>query len=876
MQPIRTLYVINHSHTDIGFTDFQDVCFRQHAEFIEQALDLIERTADYPEGARYCWVCETTGPLLQYLKGASAPQRERFRTWHARGAIDIAGMQYNLTPLLNVEQMHRSLYPVRCLKEDYGLTVQAAMQDDVNGISWLFADLLAALGIGFLTLAVNPIRGGAPKPRPAAFWWEGPAGGKVLVWNGYHYLFGRSIAGLGDWRFVDQFLPPLLAKLEADPDYPFDFLCCEATHPMRVDNGPPDPRMPDFVRDWNAAKRVPRLEMITLREFGRRLRQGFADRLRTWRGDWTDWWCDGVASSAYETGLNRTTHEAMLSAEACGAWLTALGVGSWDSARLAQAYEAMTLYDEHTWGAFSSVAAPNALFSKSQWNRKAAFAYTASLECHDVLARSSVSLADLCSTAGPEGVFNMGNLAPEKAYPSSAASELLVINPLPWDRRAFVEEPEIRGNAAPAGILDCFFPRGIPWGGNRPQPSPRRIVGHVPGMGFAFLPLSSGVPEEDLNTGTHLIENAHYRVRVHPKTGAVMEWLDKELNFDFAGTYRGWQIGQYVYERVDSTAGREAIFEMDFSLEDFGTWSTDTPFRQAVADRVEVDPPVIENGRASIEVRIQAPGIRWGRCRFWLDSGVKALGVDWLVDKEHCTDPEAVFIAFPFRLGAPRFRLDLNGVPCTPNDDQLPGTVRDWYPIQRWVDVSDGERGVTVAPLDAPLVQLGGITTGRWMSDLKPEGPTVMSWAMNNHWMVNFKASQGGEIPLRYRLTTHAGLVNDSQADCFSREASTPLVVLRDRIRTGEPSGRLLEVPENMPVRCTLKPAEDGQGVIVRLHNLGTSDESVPLRFVAVAPHSANLTNPVEVDGLPLAIKDGLASVPVAPRQVQSVRVRFR
>ena len=35
-------------------------------------------------------------------------------------------------------------------------------------------------------------------------------------------------------------------------------------------------------------------------------------------------------------------------------------------------------------------------------------------------------------------------------------------------------------------------------------------------------------------------------------------------------------------------------------------------------------------------------------------------------------------------------------MPFTPEADQLNGTVRDWYPVGRWVDVSDGERGVTV------------------------------------------------------------------------------------------------------------------------------------------------------------------------------------
>ena len=58
-------------------------------------------------------------------------------------------MQYNLTPLLNIEQMHRSLYPLRALRDEYGLTVETAMQGDVNGVCWLFADLLAELGVEF-------------------------------------------------------------------------------------------------------------------------------------------------------------------------------------------------------------------------------------------------------------------------------------------------------------------------------------------------------------------------------------------------------------------------------------------------------------------------------------------------------------------------------------------------------------------------------------------------------------------------------------------------------------------------------------------------------------------------------------------------------
>ena len=172
MGKIKTIYVCNHSHTDIGFTDYQEVAFRQHGEFVERALDLIEATDSYPEAARYSWTCETTGPLLRHLRQASPEQVRRFQHWHKAGRIDVAAMQYNMTPLLNIEQMHRSLYPLRSLRDDYGLTVETAMQDDVNGISWLYADLLAELGVWFYTAAINPIRGA--RPRCCGGWTSSP------------------------------------------------------------------------------------------------------------------------------------------------------------------------------------------------------------------------------------------------------------------------------------------------------------------------------------------------------------------------------------------------------------------------------------------------------------------------------------------------------------------------------------------------------------------------------------------------------------------------------------------------------------------------------------------------------------------------------
>ncbi len=877
MGSIKTLYIVNHSHTDIGFTDYQDLCFRQHADFIEQALDLCEATADYPEEARYRWTCEVTGTTERYFREATEEQKDRFRTWQARGGIDVAGMQYNMTPLLDTEQMIRSLYPVRRLRETHGVTINSAMQSDVNGVSWLFADLLPAMGIDFLTMSVNPSRGGVPKPVPNGFWWESPTGKKLLVWNGFHYLFGRNIAKLGDWRFVEESLQREVDNLENDPDYAFDFMYCQSTHPIRVDNGPPDARMPDFVREWNASGRSPRMVFTTPSEFGEILRERYGDALPTHRGDWLDWWSDGVASSAYETGMNRATHELLGIAETLGVWATGGSRKPWSPALARDAYENATLYDEHTWGGFASIERPQSLWVKAQWNRKASYAYSASSQAHDLVARATNDLAGKVSEGGIEGTFNLGDLDPDDAYRVPDNSQVLVINPLPWDREVLVDEPELRGGAAPAGVLDCFFPRDVSWGGFRPRLPIRRVQGTVPAYGYAFLDPASPPEATDLEATERGIRNAHYSITIDPATGGLEHWTDRDSGHDFAGTYEGYKLGQYVYEWVESEEQRDALFINDFSAPDFGHRPTDTPFRREAPTEVVIEEPVIDQGIASITVRIKANGIRQASCTYTLRTKTKSLDVDWLLDKEEVTDVEAVFIAFPFAMGEPRFRADINGIPLTPESEQLPGTVRDWYPISRWVAVSDAERGVTVVPLEAPLMHLGGITTGKWATELKPESPTLMSWALNNHWMVNFKASQGGEIPLRYRLTTHEGACDDGAATRFAREQASPVIALRDADPTGSATGQFLQVSDGPVHVIHIKPADFGEGVIIRLQNVGDEVGTATLSFPELTPKAAYLVTPDERDVRQLDLDAGSNNVDIAvePRQVTSLRITF-
>ena len=180
-----------------------------------------------------------------------------------------------------------------------------------------------------------------------------------------------------------------------------------------------------------------------------------------------------------------------------------------------------------------------------------------------------------------------------------------------------------------------------------------------------------------------------------------------------------------------------------------------------------------------------------------------------------------------------------------------------------------------MAPLDAPLVQMGGITTGLWAKELKPEGPTLMSWALNNHWTVNFKASQSGEIPLRYRLTTHAGGCDDAAAGRFGAEQATPVISMRDLSPTGERSGQLVTSSDGEAEIIHIKPASFGDGIIVRVQNVAAEPKTLTLTFTEMTPKSAVLITPDERDGETASINGNAVGVPVAGRSVQSVRVVF-
>ncbi|MCY4108486.1 MAG: hypothetical protein OXG11_05590 [Chloroflexi bacterium] len=851
MPEIKTIYFINHNHTDIGYTDHQDIVFQKHMEFIDEAIDVCEATADFHPDARFRWTCEATGITERYLNQASQAQIDRFVALHRQGRMDVTGMCYNFISPIAPEVLLRSLYPVRRLRDRYGLSIEAAMQCDVNGISWMFADLLPTVGVDFLAMGINPTRGGTPLPRPGVFWWEGPSGKRIGVWNGYTYGWSLTFWGMGDLDRFSRAMPQWIAELEARTDYPYDFLFLQVTHPQGVDNGPPYRVLSEFARDWNAAGNSPRLVFTTLAEFGRSMVSEHMQDAPVFSGDWVDWWSDGVGTSAHETAVYRRASELLPSVETLDVWLQAQGRDRVEPDVLDTAYENAILYAEHSWGSSGSLREPTSFSTRAQWNRKASYAYIAAAFADEGRDRAASALAPLFAPPG---------------------DDLLVLNTLPWPRRIEVRLPDPAKEWPRFAVDESQRPKADE---AERRPAIGAIV-DVPAMGFATAPvatLDDSVASDDGLT----LENEWYRIEMDPATGGLASWYDKDRQSELAAADGPWSFAQYIYETVDSPSGRAAIFDRDLTRLDHGIAHRNTPWYRRGAESVRILGPRNGGSQAGLAADISAPGCRSIRVAYSLPSHRKSLSVRYRLDKIHVIDPESVYFPFQFALGAPRFILDLDGVPTVPEDEQLPGSSRDWYSVGRWGAVSDRKTTVTVVPLDAPLTQVGGITTGHWAGRLQPEAPALVSWALNNHWHTNFKARQGGEMMFRYVLTSREGDHDPVASSRFAAETVTPPVVVPGRGASDRDSRSFATLAPAGAGLLWFKPSEDGRGVIARGQNPSGESVRYTLSLLAAQVESACLTSPIEVDGQELTVTSNQSvEFTVAPRSIQSIRLRLR
>ena len=843
-----TFYMTPHTHYDIGFTDPQPVVIKRLAREMNDAVRFCEETADWPDESKYRWTVEVTGLMKQYIDQHSTEQVKRLMQYVRMGRIEVCGFYLNMpTELVGHEELIRCLYYAEALRGKYQIPIDTAMINDVPGYTWALPELLAEAGINRVSFRANSIRGQFLWDRQGAverpFYWEGPEGSRVFVWYTDSYREGNFFREPG--LHEDEFLKIVRRNEQAGTFV--DLIQLR----MGGDNLPPDLDASRNARMWNEQYVWPQVRVATNREFLADLETAYGEKAKTYRGDIPSWWADGPASSALETGMNRLNHDRLTDVEALHTLLSMIDpYWKYPSGLIGQAYDAMIHFDEHTWGASSSVSDPHGQQATSQWMWKSRLAHHAQEVIDALLQQGINALAQ--------------RLADASDY------NLVVWNPLAWAQSGVVEL-DLAGQTLPEGPLGALDARTRAWIPVQRSEDELRawfVARDVAPMGYAcFLVGAQQPPPQPAVSDTQVLENAAYRLEFDAVTGAWLRWRDKKLDRELLDGAAGISGNQPVLETP--LGGREAV-----SRKQPVTFERTAATNSAWEARV--DGPVF----SEVTTRASLPGCPAIVQHVRLYHDLPFVEIENVVTKEEVLDPEVFYFAFPFDVPRSEYRLQIADASMRPSADQLPYSCFDFYSIQQWVHVAGPDGGVVFAPLEAPVVSLGGINTYRWADSLSFDNGHVYSMALNNCWDTNFRAGQAGDLRFRYRLAAHAGRGDAALASQLAWPAFHPL--RHAWLKPGPPLGPVapvsfLSVNGDPVLVSAVKQAENGDGIVIRLiEPLGkvcTCALTIALPKTGATPQ-AFAASVVETPGEPVPVNDGVITVVLRPNEILTILVK--
>lgn len=844
--PVRrwTINLVQHTHTDVGYTRPQTEILPEHVRFIDTALDLCDQTDEYPDDARFRWTCEASWPVREYLRCRTPEQIERLRRRVREGRIEITAMFLNMSEVMDETSYPAFLAPVRQFRQA-GLPVTTAMQDDVNGVAWCLADYFAGAGIEYLVMGQHGHRALIPFDVPTAFWWESPAGSRVLAFRPDHYMTGNFWGvHTGRVETVEEELLRYLANLER-AGYPFDRVAVQHSG-YATDNSPPSVASSELVRAWNERFVWPRLRCAVAREFPEWARRERAAELPVIRQAWTDWWTDGFGSAARESAAARVTQGQLAAAEGLLALTSAAGGEPAPTARaaVAEARDALIFWGEHTMGSAESIREPFCENSQVQWAEKSAYAWDAVKRAATL---GEAALGRLLARIEPADaprlvVFNTLN------FPRSGVLELYVDHALLPPDRSFRLVDE---NGEPLlvqllrsreeGSYWAIWARDVPAFGWRE---------------FRVEPAAPGAPPAPPRAATEL-ENARFRIALDAERGGIREWTDKSTGATLSDPEAEWLLGQVVYETLGNREQLEA-----FTLEDYARRSLE----KVVAEGV-VEGPIW----SALRFRGELPGCTGPggvRCEVRLFHPAPRIELHYTIQKRRVFDPEGIYVAFPFAPPQGRIVYETLGGLVAPATDIIPRASSDWQAAQAFAAVQWPAAQVVISSPEIPLFQFGDINTGKFQPQASIERAHLYSWVMNNYWTTNFCASQEGEFRWSYVLTSST----DASAGFATRFGWARRVPLLGRVLHGGGTARpparqsLLAFDAPNLILVGARQAASGAGVILHLREV----EGRAARLATAEWRFAGRTLRVlEVNALEDELAAVAEAVDFAPREVK-------
>ena len=846
-----TLFLVPHVHLDVGYTDYQAKVSTIQSRIFDEAMDL---TAKHPA---FRFSTDGSWNLEQYLKARTPQEKQRVIQAIQHEQLYIPAQYSNvLTGFPTAEALIRSLYPSANFSRINKTPLNYANITDVPSYSWSYASVLAAAGLRYFLAGSNndraPVLLQGHLNENSPMYWEGPDGKKVLFWYSRHYMQMQFLFGLPPLPETGEEILPLFLQMYQRPEYHASATILFGT---QVENTDLFPQQAELADQWNALYAYPRVQYSGFHDALAEIAKQFGDSIPTIRGDGGPYWEDGIGSDAFYAALERENESRGPSAEKL-ATISALVNPrlAVDHDVLNQMWNSMVLMDEHTWLSWNSVSDPTSREATEQLRVKDSRAVTAA-DLRDHLLRGAMaSVADSIA---------------------AGVGSVIVFNPLNWKRDGIVAIDLDKGSE----IVDRATEHPVAYSVVHEGNDFRRVefvAKEVPAVGYKVYSLrSSAKPASALETGAGTtLESPYYRVELDPASGAIRSIFDKQLQKELVDGNSPYHFGQYLYvtggDQEPNSILQYRVVSPKPELQIHGAAQgrlvsvERTPFGWSA----RLESSTENTPKIASEIR--------------LFENEKKIEFIEDVNKKEVQTKEAVYFAFPFAMSHPQFQYEIQNGVVDPTKDMYPGAGHEWFSAQHWVSVQQDGASGTVMPLDTPLVTLGDINRGAWPTEFGQRPGSIFAYAMNNYWHTNYRAAQGGDFHFRY-IVTSAPATDAAALSRMGWEEATPLEV--DEIRSQDKAldlprpldgkqASFLSIDDPNLLLDTWKPAEDGDGTILRLLDLGGASRTVAITTPLIALKSVVETDAVERNQKPLAMQGSHGfQVEIHPHEIVTIRL---
>lgn len=820
-----TIFVYPHSHVDVGYSNTQENAEIIHKRNLINGARLAEETQNNPEGSRYIWNPEVLWPVERYLNNAAPEDRRKILDAIRKGFIcpDASYLHVN-TSACSEEELFQLFNYRNLLQIETGTPIKTFVQVDIPGISWGIVPVMNQLGIKYVYSITN---GGARlgvsselNYRP--FWWIGPDGkSKVLFFQPGSYLTYTETKGAATGRpwfgqidpskipetiktnnprelFLGNNLFSMLSKLEKSGSYPYNIFSISWS---LWDNTPLDEDLPAAVKSWNEEYAYPHLVIASAQEIMTTFEKKYGDQLPIIKGDYTEYWTDGLGSAAALTGRLRNTNERLIQAETL--WTMLHPGEATPNNDFKEAWRYTLLAGEHTWGyertgigsgvgsiSWAADLTPaDKSFRDDIFHNKEKYFFEADTLSKTLLqsALNSLKVQDNSFLT----VFNT------QSWARGGLITLTSEQSKPGDRITDEMGREVLSQRLGSGKL-VFLASDIPAFGSK-------IFRIKSGMAFS---------KGSCTINDTLASNGIITLKLNPVTGNIVSLKKAGTIHEFVNTSNDGGLNSF--HQLPGGSAKSIVDSL-------------------ISVRVKENGPLI----VEWEVESVAPGCEKILRQVRLVADQAWIECTNVINKQKVTDKEGIHFGFAFNIADPVFNVDIPCAVMRLEKDQLPEANHNWFAFQRWVDVSDNKHGITWVSPDAPLFEAGTISANimgdgpGWIKHIE-QSANIYSWALNNHWYTNFPVSQEGIMSFRYLIMPHDNGFNSSEANRFGVDQSQPLVA--DIGTAYSIKNPVISLEGSSAVFVSILKNEDINSIIIRLRSVSENDEIFKLSWPVKIP----------------------------------------